>query len=102
MSLLQEFKKFAMRGNVLDLAIAVVLGASFNKIVSTLVDGIIMPLIGILSGGTDVSNLMIKVGNAEVKWGLFLQNVFDFVLVAFAIFIFIRIISNCSPLPKIG
>lgn len=94
MSLLQEFKKFAMRGNVLDLAIAVVLGASFNKIVSSLVDGIIMPLIGLFAGGVDVTNLMIKVGNAEIKWGLFLQNVFDFFLVAFAIFIFIRIINK--------
>lgn len=104
MSLFQEFKKFAMRGNVLDLAIAVVLGASFNKIVSSLVDGIIMPLIGLLSGGIDVTNLMIKVGHAEVKWGLFLQNVFDFFLVAFAIFIFIRIINKLKaqkqPEPK--
>ena len=104
MSLLKEFKQFAMRGNVLDLAVAVVLGASFNKIVSSLVDGIIMPLVGMISGGVDVSNLMIKFGNAEIKWGLFLQNVFDFSLVAFAIFIFIRIINKFKtqkdPKPK--
>ncbi|MGA5689222.1 large conductance mechanosensitive channel protein MscL [Cytobacillus pseudoceanisediminis] len=89
-----EFKKFALKGNVLDLAVGVVIGAAFGKIVSSLVDDIIMPLVGLLMGGVDFTDLMVKVGGAEVKYGLFIQNVVDFFIVAFSIFIFIRIINN--------
>jgi large conductance mechanosensitive channel len=89
-----EFKKFALKGNVLDLAVGVVIGAAFGKIVSSLVDDIIMPLIGLLMGGVDFTDLMVKVGGAQVKYGLFIQNVVDFFIVAFSIFVFIRIINN--------
>jgi large conductance mechanosensitive channel len=89
-----EFKKFALKGNVLDLAVGVVIGAAFGKIVSSLVDDIIMPLVGLLMGGVNFTDLMVKVGGAQVKYGLFIQNVVDFFIVAFSIFIFIRIINN--------
>lgn len=87
-----EFKKFALKGNVLDLAVGVIIGTAFGKIVSSLVNDIIMPLIGLLMGGIDFKGLMITVGAAEVKYGLFLQTVVDFLIIAFSIFVFIKII----------
>ncbi|WP_026561882.1 MULTISPECIES: large conductance mechanosensitive channel protein MscL [Bacillaceae] len=89
-----EFKKFALKGNVMDLAVGVVIGAAFGKIVSSLVDDIIMPLVGLLMGGIDFTNLIVKVGGAEVKYGLFIQNVVDFLIVAFSIFIVVRMINK--------
>ncbi len=71
MSFLSEFKQFAMRGNVMDLAVAVVIGAAFGKIVSSLVDGIIMPIIGLLMGGINITDKAFKIGDAVVKWGAF-------------------------------
>lgn len=93
MSFLSEFKAFAMRGNVVDLAIGVVIGAAFGKIVSSLVDGIIMPVIGLLLGGIDITSKVFKVGDAAVKWGAFLQSVIDFTIIAFAIFIVVKLIN---------
>ncbi len=87
-----EFKKFALKGNVLDLAVGVIIGGAFGKIVSSLVNDIIMPLIGLLMGGIDFSSLMIKFGDAEVKYGAFLQTVVDFLIISFSIFVFIKII----------
>ena len=92
--MLQEFKKFALKGNVLDLAIGVIIGAAFGKIVSSLVDDIIMPLIGLLVGGVDFTKLAITVGDANIKYGSFIQTVVDFLIISFSIFIFIRIINN--------
>ncbi|MFE8697298.1 large conductance mechanosensitive channel protein MscL [Cytobacillus sp. FJAT-53684] len=90
-----EFKKFALKGNVLDLAVGVIIGAAFGKIVSSLVDDIIMPLVGLLvGGGIDFSKLSFIVGDAEVKYGSFIQTVVDFLIVAFSIFIFVRIINK--------
>lgn len=89
-----EFKKFALKGNVLDLAVGVVIGAAFGKIVSSLVDDIIMPLVGLLMGGIDFTKLMIEVGGAKVKYGMFIQNVVDFLIAAFSIFLFVRIIRK--------
>jgi large conductance mechanosensitive channel len=86
----KDFKEFAFKGNVLDLAVAVVIGAAFGKIVSSLVENIITPLVGILVGGIDFSGLKVTVGNAEVTYGIFLQNVFDFLIIAFAIFMVLR------------
>ena len=94
MKFLSEFKAFAMRGNVIDLAVAVVIGAAFGKIVSSLVDGIIMPLIGLILGGIDVSGKTFVVGHAVVTWGLFLQSIIDFTLIAFAIFVVIKLITS--------
>ncbi|STX29498.1 large conductance mechanosensitive channel, MscL family [Legionella beliardensis] len=93
MSFISEFKQFAMRGNVVDLAVAVVIGSAFSKIVSSLVDGIIMPFLGLLLGGIDITDKVFKIGDAVIKWGAFLQSIFDFTLVAFAVFIVIRFIN---------
>tara|TARA_R110000868_G_scaffold145506_2_gene365708 strand:- start:116 stop:496 length:381 start_codon:yes stop_codon:yes gene_type:complete len=92
MSFLSDFKDFAMRGNVLDLSIAVVIGTSFGKIVSSLVDGILMPVLGWLSGGINVSDKVIILGQVTIKWGEFLQSVINFTIISFAIFIAVKLI----------
>ena len=92
--MLKEFKDFAIRGNVVDLAVAVIIGGAFGKIVSSLVDNIIMPLIGLLIGGVDFKSLAVTVGNAKVEYGLFLQNVVDFIIIAFVIFLIVRAINS--------
>jgi large conductance mechanosensitive channel len=89
-----EFKAFAMKGNVIDLAVAVVIGAAFGKIVSSLVENIVTPLIGVLLGGVDFTGLSVQVGEATVKYGVFLQSIFDFVIIAFAIFLAIKALSK--------
>ncbi|AXM88203.1 large conductance mechanosensitive channel protein MscL [Anoxybacillus ayderensis] len=89
-----EFKKFAVRGNVIDLAVGVIIGGAFGKIVSSLVNDIIMPLVGLILGGVDFSGLSWKVGEAEVKYGAFIQTVVDFFLIAFSIFLFIKLLNN--------
>jgi large conductance mechanosensitive channel len=87
----QEFKKFAVKGNVIDLAVAVIIGAAFGKIVKSLVDDIIMPLLGILLGGISFTNIKVTVGEAVITYGVFLQNVVDFFLIALVIFFIIRL-----------
>jgi large conductance mechanosensitive channel len=89
-----EFKKFAMKGNVIDLAVGVVIGGAFGKIVSSLVEDLIMPLIGLLLGGVDFSNLSYTFGDTVIKYGQFIQTVVDFFIIAFSIFLFIRLISR--------
>lgn len=86
-----DFKKFIARGNVLDLAVAVILGAAFGAIVSSLVDDIIMPLIGIVLGGIDFSGLAIEFGNATVTYGNFIQALINFLIIAFVIFWLVRL-----------
>lgn len=89
--MLKEFKEFAVKGNMLDLAIGVIIGGAFGKIVSSLVEDILMPLLTLLTGGMDsFSNLSVTIGNATVKYGLFIQNIIDFLIVAFAIFIMVK------------
>jgi large conductance mechanosensitive channel len=92
--MLKEFRDFAVRGNVIDLAVAVIIGGAFGKIVSSLVDNIIMPLVGLLIGGVDFKNLAFTVGSAKVEYGLFIQNVVDFIIIAFVIFLIIRAINS--------
>lgn len=92
--MLTEFKKFAMRGNVLDLAVGVVIGAAFGKIVSSLVDDLMMPLVGVLIGGVNFQKLSFSFYDAEVKYGAFIQSVVDFTIIAFSIFLFIRLINR--------
>lgn len=92
--MLKEFREFAVRGNVIDLAVAVIIGGAFGKIVSSLVDNIIMPLVGLLIGGVDFKNLAVTVGSAKVEYGLFIQNVVDFIIIAFVIFLMIRAINS--------
>ncbi|MEK4048086.1 large conductance mechanosensitive channel protein MscL [Paenibacillus sp. FSL H8-0048] len=87
----KEFKSFAMKGNVLDLAVAVIIGAAFGKIVTSLVGDIIMPLIGLISGGIDLKGLSFGIGEAEVKYGMFLQTVVDFFIISFSIFMVVKL-----------
>lgn len=89
--MLKEFKEFALKGNVLDLAIAVVMGAAFNKIISSLVENIIMPLIGKIFGSVDFAKEWSFWG---IKYGLFIQSVIDFIIIAFALFIFVKIANT--------
>ncbi len=89
-----EFKAFAVKGNVIDLAVAVVIGAAFGKIVSSLVENIVMPLIGALLGGVDFSGLSLQIGESVIKYGVFLQSIFDFIIIALAIFVAIKALSK--------
>lgn len=91
-----EFKKFISKGNVIDLAVAVVIGNAFNKITSSLVDDIIMPLVGMLIGGVNFTELQFKVGDAIFSYGRFIQNVVDFIIIAFTIFIFIKVFAKLT------
>lgn len=91
--IIEEFKKFIMRGNVIDLAVGVVMGNAFSKIVSSLVNDIMMPIIGIIIGGHDFSNLSITVGTAKIMYGAFIQNIINFLIIATSIFIFIKVIN---------
>jgi len=113
MSIVSEFKKFAMRGNVIDLAVGVIIGAAFGKIVTSLVSDVIMPPIGVLMGGLDFSNIFINLsggdyatlqaakdaGAATINVGLFLNTVIDFTIVAIAIFLLIKQINRFAPPP---
>ena len=92
--LMDEFKKFISKGNVLDLAVGVIIGGAFQKIVTSLVNDVIMPLLGIVIGGRDFSNLTIKVKDATINYGIFIQNIVDFLLMAFCIFIFIKLLNS--------
>ena len=101
MSMIKEFKEFAMRGNVVDLAVGIIIGAAFGKIVSSLVNDVLMPPIGILVGGVDFSNLAITLRQAAegapavvIRYGLFINAIIDFIIVAFAIFLVIRAINT--------
>jgi large conductance mechanosensitive channel len=98
--MLKEFKEFAMRGNIVDLAIGVIIGGAYNKIVSSLVNDMIMPMIGLLLGGFDFSGLSLKIGDTDVKYGMFIQTVVDFLLVAFSIFLFVKALNKLYRLKK--
>ncbi len=93
-STFKEFKEFISKGNIFDMAIGVIIGSAFGKIVSSLVDNIFMPLIGILVGGHDFSSLSIKVKDATIGYGVFLQNVVDFLIVALCIFFVVKAMSK--------
>ncbi|MCW5900775.1 MAG: large-conductance mechanosensitive channel protein MscL [Flavobacteriales bacterium] len=97
MGMLKEFKEFAMKGNVVDMAVGIIIGGAFGKIVSSLVSDVIMPPIGVLLGGVDFSELQLVVKEAEgeaaavaIKYGSFIMTVLDFVIIAFAIFMVIK------------
>jgi large conductance mechanosensitive channel len=98
--MLKEFKEFVMRGNVLDLAVAVIIGVAFGQIITSLVDDILMPLIGLLMGGVDFSGLSSTVGEATVTWGNFIQTIVDFLIVAFVIFVIVRAANNLQKKEK--
>jgi large conductance mechanosensitive channel len=90
----KEFKAFIMKGNVVDLAIAVVIGAAFGAIVTSLVNDIIMPLVGIILGGVDFASLSIQVGSATVAYGKFIQTCVNFVIIAFVIFLIVKALNK--------
>lgn len=92
--MLKEFRDFVMRGNVLDLAVGVIIGGAFGKIVASLVGDILMPLIGLLMGGINLSERAITIGNASVKWGTFVQNIIDFLVIALVIFLIVKAANN--------
>ncbi len=91
---IEEFKAFAMRGNVVDLAVAVVIGAAFGKIVSSLVENIVTPLIGVLLGGVNFTDLSFTIRDSVITYGVFLQSIFDFIIIALAIFIAIKLLAK--------
>jgi len=91
---INEFKQFIKRGNVIDLAVGVIIGGAFSGIISSIVDDILMPLLGIVIGGINFTELTWEVGDAVIKYGNFLQNVIDFLIVAFCIFVFVKLINN--------
>ncbi len=99
--MLKEFKEFISRGNVLDMAIGVIIGGAFGKIVTSIVNDILMPLLGIVMGGLDFSNLQFKIGNAKILYGSFIQNVIDFLIVAFCIFMFMKIVNKVTHKKKV-
>lgn len=89
-----EFRKFISRGAVLDMAIGVIIGGAFSKIVSSLVDDIFVPLLGVILGGLDFSGLSIKIGDASIRYGSFIQSVVDFLIIAICIFVMVKIVTN--------
>lgn len=107
MSILKEFRDFAMKGNVVDLAVGVIIGGAFGKIVSSLVNDIIMPPLGILIGGVDFKDLALILKEAQegaeavtLKYGAFIQNIFDFVIIAAAIFAMIKALNKLKKTPE--
>ena len=108
MSMLKEFKEFAMRGNVIDLAVGVVIGGAFGKIVTSLVNDVIMPPIGVITGGVDFSDLKWvikaadnsdpahKVAEVAVQYGMFINTMIQFIIIAFAIFLMVKVINRLS------
>lgn len=89
-----EFKEFISKGNVIDMAVGVIIGSAFSKIVTSLVNDIIMPLIGIIIGGLDFTSLSIKIKDSEILYGSFIQNIVDFLIIAICIFTVIKIINK--------
>ena len=98
MGFIKEFKEFAMNGNVMDMAVGVIIGGAFGKIVSSLVDDVLMPAIGMLTGNVDFTSLALKIGEGEtaavLKYGTFIQNVIDFLIIAFCIFCMIKAMNS--------
>ncbi len=94
MSIVKEFREFAVKGNAVDLAVAVIIGAAFGKIVASLVGDIAMPLIGTLLGGLDFTDLAVQVGEAKIQYGKFLQSCLDFVIIAWVIFLAVKLINR--------
>jgi large conductance mechanosensitive channel len=97
--MLKEFKEFIIRGNVLDLAIAVIIGSAFGKIIASLVNDILMPLIGALVGGSQFAELSSSVNGVDIFWGLFVQSIVDFLIVALVIFLIVKAANSMKKAP---
>lgn len=91
---LNEFKTFAMKGNVMDLAIGVIIGGAFGKIVSSLVDNVLMPIIGALIGGANFDSFSVTIGTATLKYGMFISAVIDFAIIALVLFMMVRLMNK--------
>lgn len=89
----KEFKEFIKRGNVMDLAVGVIVGGAFSSIVTSLVNNILTPILGIFLGGIDFSSLSLKIGESEIQYGLFLQSIIDFLIIAFCIFVLVKFVN---------
>ena len=100
MGLIKEFKEFAVKGNVMDMAVGVIIGGAFGKIVSSLVDDVLMPLVGMITGNIDFTTLAYKIGEGDeaavLKYGNFIQNTVDFIIVAFCIFMMLKGINKLN------
>ncbi len=88
--MLNDFKAFLQRGNVVELAVAVVIGGAFGKIVTSLVDDMVMPIIGVILGGVSFKDLALKIGESTIKYGNFIQSAFDFLVIATVVFVLVR------------
>ena len=97
---LGEFKEFISKGNVVDMAVGVIIGSAFGKIVTSLVEKILMPLIGVLLGGLDFSDLSVKVGSAKIGYGSFIQSIVDFLIVAFCLFLIVKTMNKLQDAVK--
>jgi large conductance mechanosensitive channel len=97
--MLKEFKTFIMRGSVMDLAVGVIIGGAFGKIISSLVTDLLMPLIGLIIGGIDFSGLAFTLGSAKVTYGNFINNLIDFIIIALVIFLIIKGINSLQKKP---
>ena len=100
--MLKEFRDFALRGNVMDLAVAVIIGGAFGKIIASLVNDVLFPLIGLVLGGINLADKALTVGSAVVKWGAFVQSIIDFTIIAFVIFLIIRIMNRIQKPPGLS
>jgi large conductance mechanosensitive channel len=94
MRMMKEFREFAVKGNVVDLAVAVIIGGAFGKIVASLVGDVVMPLVGVLLGGVNFTGLALKVGSASILYGKFLQSCVDFLIIAWVIFLAVQLINR--------
>jgi large conductance mechanosensitive channel len=94
--MLKEFKDFAMKGNVMDLAIATVLGAAFNTIVGAIVDNLLMPLVGIITGGINFDSLILQVGSAQLKYGIAIGAIIKFIIVAMFLFLIVKAMNSAK------
>ena len=94
--MIKEFKKFIARGNVLDLAVGIIVGGAFSSIVTSLVNNIFTPIIGLILGGVDFSNLSITFRDTQIMYGAFIQSVIDFLIVAFCLFIVVKVVNKVT------
>jgi len=100
--MLKEFKEFALKGNIMDMAVGVVIGGAFQKIVNSLVNDIIMPAISVLTGNVDFTDMVFTVGDASIKYGSFITTIVDFLIIAFSIFLVVKYLNKLNKLKEFG
>ena len=100
--MLKEFKEFALKGNIMDMAIGVVIGGAFQKIVNSLVNDVIMPAISVLTGKVDFTDMVFTMGNASIKYGNFITTIVDFLIIAFSIFLVVKYLNKLNKLKELG